>query len=166
MDNGYQHLWRVGESAPVDGQAQITWLLDRRFYSVTTALPDDATVVFVEIGANDPNFNLRPEPAFIFRTGSPDGASFASVIEPHGEYNPTVEYVVGSHSNVRSITHVEAGAADLVVVETRDGQRVGLGIAGESAADAAHSVSFEGEEFAWSGPYKLFHSHIHIDGGR
>lgn len=164
-DNGYQHLWRVGESDSIDENAQVTWLLDRRFYSVTSSIPDNTKVIVAEIGANDPNFNLRREPAFIFRTRATDGVSFASVIEPHGEYNPTVEYTIGSHSNVKSVSHYEAGADEYILIETKDGHSVGLGIAGESEADAVHTVTVDGQDVTWTGPYKLFHSQKHIDEG-
>lgn len=163
--NGYQHLWRVGVSEAVTGNAQLTWLLDRRFYSVTSAVPANTQVVIAEIGANDPNINLRREPAFIYRTTRSDGASFASVIEPHGEYNPTVEYTVGSHSAVKSVTHYEAGSDEYILVESKDGQRVGLGIAGDSDADTVHTVSVDGQDVTWTGPYKLFHSQKHSDKG-
>lgn len=165
-DNGYQYLWRVAESDFLEGNTQVTWLLDRRFYSVTTSVPNDTRVVMAEIGANDPNFNLRREPAFIFRTRAPAGVSFASVIEPHGEYNPTAEYTVGSHSNVASVAHFQSDSADYIRIETKDGHRVGLGIAGDAAADATHAVSADGEEVSWTGPYKLFHSQKHIDEGK
>jgi len=164
-NNGYQHLWRVGESDFITGNAQITWLLDRRFYSVTSSVPDITKVVVAEIGANDPNFNLRREPAFIFRAQTSDGVSFASIIEPHGEYNPTVEYTLDSHSSVKSVAHFESGAAEYVLVETKDGQRVGLGIADDSESDAVHTVEVDGQEMTWTGPYKLFHSQKHNDGG-
>jgi len=165
-ENGYQHLWRVGESDFLEGNTQITWLLDRRFYSVTSSVPDNTKVVIAEIGANDPNFNLRREPAFIYRARSGDGVFFASVIEPHGEYNPTVEYTVGSHSNVKSVTHFEFGANEFALIETKHGQRVGLGIAGDSEPGADHKVTVDGQEFAWTGPYQLFHSQKHLNGGK
>jgi hypothetical protein len=163
--NGYQYLWRVGESDFLDGVTQMTWLLDRRFYSVTSSVPSNTKVVIAEIGANDPNFNLRREPAFIYRARAADGVSFVSVIEPHGEYNPTAEYTVGSHSNVESVAHYAMGPAELVLIETKDGERIGLGIAGEGEDDTAHSVSVDGQEFSWTGPYELFHSQKHNDEG-
>jgi len=97
--NGYQYLWKVGQVSP-QGLSQITWLLDKRFYSVTSLMPENGSVIFAEIGANDPNFNLRREPAFILRANSNDGISYVSVIEPHGEYNPTVEFTLNSHSEI------------------------------------------------------------------
>jgi len=164
-DNGYQHLWRVGESETIAGNAQVTWLLDRRFYSVTSSVPSNTKVVIAEIGANDPNFNLRREPAFIYRTQTNNGAGFATVIEPHGEYNPTVEYTLGSHASVKSVTHFNAGDSRFILIETKDGQRVGLGIAGESDTDAVHTVTVDSQDITWAGPYKLFHSQKHIDEG-
>ncbi len=163
--NGYQHLWLVGESDPVGANTQVTWLLDKRFYSVTSSVPKNTKVVLAEIGATDPDVNLRREPAFIYRAQSNDGVSFASVIELHGEYNPTVEYTVDSHSSVKSVKHFEAGPDEFVLIENKDGQRVGLGIAGDAASDATHSVNVEGVDMSWSGPYKLFHSEIHLNKG-
>ena len=166
-NNGYQHLWHVGTSKPVDVSAQLTWLLDKRFYSVTSSVPDDTRVIIAEIGATDPNINLRREPAFIYRNESADGVSIASVLEPHGEYNPTVEYTVGSHSTVKSVRHYEAGADEYILIETKDGQNVGLGIAGDSQNDTVHNVSVDDQIMTWTGPYKLFHSQKHTaEGGQ
>lgn len=159
--NGYQYLWRVGSAEAVKGNAQITWLLDSGFYSVTSSVPQDTEVIFAEIGANDPNFNLRREPAFIYRAKTIDGASFVSVIEPHGEYNPTVEYTLASHSHVKSVSHFEGGADEFIQIETKDGQFVGLGLSDNTDASAAHSVDVNGETMTWSGPFKLFHSEHH-----
>ncbi|WP_233353980.1 heparinase II/III domain-containing protein [Algimonas arctica] len=165
QDNGYQYLWRVGTASAIEGLSQITWLLDRTFYSVTSSVPQNSNVIFAEIGANDPDFNLRREPAFILRTNSLNGVSIASVIEPHGEYNPTVEYTLNSHSNVKSVQHFETGGDDYILIETKDGQRVGLGVSGDMTENAAHSVSVDGAVMRWTGPYKLFHSDRHQSEG-
>ena len=164
--NGYQYLWDVGRGKAVRGQTQITWLLDSTFYSVTSSVPQGAEIIFAEIGANDPNFNLRREPAFIYRASGNDGASFASVIEPHGEYNGTVEYTVDSHSNVESVRHFESEANEYIRVETKDGQQVGLAIAGDMDPQSRHEMTVDGVEVTWTGPYKLFHSQKHLNGDK
>ncbi len=162
--NGYQYLWRVGDGKAVDGQAQITWLLDRTFYSVTSSVPQNSEVIFAEIGASDPNFNLRREPTFIMRAFSDEGVSIASVIEPHGEYNPIAEYTNNSHSNIKSVRHFETGADEYIQIETVDGEFVGLGLSGDMEANASHTVSVNGTDVTWTGPYKLFHSKRHKAG--
>ena len=164
-DNGYQYLWKVAEAAPKDGLSQITWLLDRQFYSVSTSVSDDTKIVFVETGANDPNFNLRREPGFVLRTWGSNGISYASVIEPHGEYNPIVEYTLNSHSHVESVAHFENGSEDYVKIETVDGATVALGISENPDIAAAHSMEIDGQSVSWNGPYHLFHSQLHQSGG-
>jgi len=77
-------------------------------------VPAGTKVVFTQVGANDPNFNLKNEPGFMLRAKTNNGVSFASVIEPHGDYNPTVEYTLGSHSRVKSVSHFEGGAAEYI----------------------------------------------------
>lgn len=165
-DNGYQYLWEVGQAKAVAGLTQVTWLLDRTFYTVTSSVPEATDIIFAEVGANDPNFNLRREPAFILRSNSANGVSLASVIETHGEYNPIVEFTVDSHPNVAVVHHFDAGANDYIRVQTKDGQTVGLAIASDTSQAANHSITVDGTEVAWTGPYKLFHSQKHIEEGK
>ena len=162
--NGYQYLWKVAEANPVEGLSQVTWLLDKKFYSVTSAVPANTKIVFTQIGANDPNFNLKPELGFMLRTKTNDGVSFVSVIEPHGDYNPTAEYTIGSHSAVKSVSHYEAGRDGFIVIETKDGQTVGLGLAGDADPSLPHSVDVNGKTMSWTGAYKLFNSQAHLAG--
>jgi len=160
--NGYEYLWRVGEASAIDGASQITWLLNNTFYSVTSSVPENTKVIFAEIGASDPDFNLRREPAFIYRSNSDEGASFISVIEPHGDYNPTVEYTLNSHSNIKTVRHFESGSDEFIQIETKEGEKVGLAIAGDMSSDATHSIDVDGVTKNWTGPYKLFHSEKHM----
>lgn len=163
--SGYQYLWKVAEANPVGELSQVTWLLDRKFYSVSSAVPKGTKVVFTQVGANDPNFNLRNEPGFMLRAITNDGVSFVSVIEPHGDYNPTVEYTLGSHSRVKSVAHFEGGADEYVQIETKDGEIVGLGMAGDANPSLTHTVDVNGESVTWTGAYKLFHSDKHKTAG-
>lgn len=160
-DNGYQYLWKVAEAVPVNGLSQVTWLLDRRFYTVSSSVPTGTKTVFFEVGANDPNFSLRNEPGFMLRAQTNDGVAFVSVIEPHGEYNPTVEYTLGSHSRVKSVAHYEGGPDEFIQIETKDGQFVGLGISGDTDPSKTHSVDVNGKSMTWTGSFKLFHSDTH-----
>ncbi|MBC6403151.1 MAG: heparinase II/III family protein [Hyphomonadaceae bacterium] len=165
-DNGYQYLWKVAETDIVEGLSQVTWMLDRKFYTVTTLAPDDSKVVFFQIGANDPNFNLRNEPGFMLRATADRGVVFASVFEPHGEYNPVVEYTLNSYSRVSNVTHFNDGNVDFIRVATVDGDEIGLGVAEDMAPDMAHVITVDGREKSWIGPYHLFHSKSYRSGDR
>jgi len=100
----------------------------------------------------------------MLRARKADGVSFVSVIEPHGDYNPTVEYTIGSHSSVKSVSHFEGGAAEYILIETKDGNSVGLALGAEDNPDGTHSVDVNGKTISWSGAYKLFHSEKHLAG--
>lgn len=161
-NNGYQYFWEVGQAKAEAELSQVTWLLDRTFYTVTSSVPEATDIVFTETGANDPNFNLRREPAFILRTKSNKGVSIASVIETHGEYNPIVEFTVGSHPNVAAVDQYNDGANDYIQIQTKDGHTLGLAVAGDLSATAEHSIQVDEAEVSWTGPYKLFHSQKHL----
>lgn len=157
-DNGYQYLWDVARGAVNNGLSQVTLLKDRTFYSLTSALPSNSQVVFAEVGANDPNFNLRREHAMILRASGQQGVRFVTVIEPHGEYNPTLEYTKDSYSAIDSVEHAETDGARAVLLTLVGGAQIGLGFAPQSDAEATQSIVVGDHTLSWSGPYALFSS--------
>ncbi len=156
--NGYQYLWDVASAEPVNDFSQLTWLKNNRFYTLSSSLPTSTNLVFTEVGANDDNFNLRREPAVIYRTAGSNDVSYVSVIEPHGEYNPIVEFTLNSHSKIASVKHYEQNSVSYVLIETKDNKKVGLGLSSSQDASATHSIDVNGTTMSWQGPYKLFPS--------
>lgn len=159
-ENGYQYLWDAATGAANEGLSQITWLTENRFYTVTSTLPDDGYVQIAEIGANDPNFNLIPQQAAILTAQGQTNLSFVSVIEPHGEYNGTLEFTRASHSQLANVTHIsdDQSGLDYIQIETKSGAYIGLALAENTDAEAAHSLDVDGGLKAWQGPFKLFGS--------
>jgi len=151
-DAGYEYLWKVGEAELPDAQAQTTFLLDRRFYTLTSAVPEGTHMILAELGANDPDFNLRREPALILRAPRSRDMSIATVIEPHGEYNPIDEYTVGSHSQIARVEHVESDGADLVRLHLKTGGTIDVGLSDENTA---HELDTENGTVNWTGPYAV-----------
>jgi len=100
---GYQHIWLTATGKSENGNASVTILNNRRFYT-TTFLSDASTQIkFVTVGANDPNFNLRNEKGFIISTPKAKGHIFISLIESHGSTDPTAETTTGSKGKVQSV---------------------------------------------------------------
>jgi len=151
-DNGFQYFWKVGEADLPDAQAQTTLLLDRRFYTLTSAVPEGTHVLLAELGANDPHTNLRREPALILRAPRAQSFSAATVFEPHGEYNPIAEYTVGAASQIRRVDHVAGEGTDVVILHTRSGEQVTIGFAG---SDGDHTIVTPNGSMSWKGPYAL-----------
>ena len=156
-ENGYQHLWLDARSQAGSDPRTLAWLLDGRFYSYRFGSSAPSQALLVESGANDPEFNLRREPALVQRVDGQRAVSFFSVLEPHGEYNGTAEYVHGADSQIRDLKRARGSDAELVEVTLASGARLALGVADDSSADVEHTVSVEGRSYRWRG------SHARID---
>ena len=84
---GYKHLWVEAQAAGGEGSTSYTWLCGKKLYSITTVTSASTGVNLLRIGANDPNFNLRPDPAYMLREHGRSHHVFASCIESHGSYD-------------------------------------------------------------------------------
>ncbi|OON39894.1 chondroitin lyase [Izhakiella australiensis] len=100
---GYQHLWRCAATEIAAGDcSQLTWLDGDSFYSVSCAQPEGGELLVAMSGAGDPQFNLRQEPVWIWRTR---GAStlFASAIEAHGYFDEATETSLNARSAIDEV---------------------------------------------------------------
>lgn len=149
--NGYQHLWLKSRGELSDDPARVTWMRDKRFYTYTTLAPAGAEFLFTQLGANDPNFNLRPESALITRVRGAKDTLFASVLEPHGVYNPALEYTTNSHSQISDLKRVSFGSSDLILVETVHGKTWLAAISWNADPQVEHRVAFAGSTIRWRG---------------
>ena len=153
--NGYQHLWKEGNAVLADENARISWLSNGSYYTLTSVTKPNDEVFFVRLGANDPDFNLRRDPGIIFRKKNANKATFVSVIETHGSYNPVTESSKNSYSSIESLkvvyedanyTAVEiknkSGISSLFVLATKDNR-----------ATQKHTIQINNKTFEWVGPY-------------
>ncbi|MGF1805318.1 heparinase II/III family protein [Aliivibrio sifiae] len=153
-DNGYQHLWNVG-SGKVEGSSLVSWLHDSSYYSLVTSAVEGSEVIFARTGANDPDFNLKSEPALILRQSGQDHV-FASVLETHGYFNESIEASVGARGLVKAVSVVGHNSIGTVVrIETTSGNTYHYGISNqaEDAQKALHTVEFSGNTYRWTGSF-------------
>jgi hypothetical protein len=101
-DYGYQHIWLNATGNSSTANASITILENRRFYTTTFFADTSTQIQFVTVGANDPNFNLRNEKGFIISTKAKDHV-FVSLIESHGNTDPTAETTTGFKGKIQSL---------------------------------------------------------------
>lgn len=149
--NGYQHLWLKSRGELSDEPARVTWMKDKRFYTYTTLAPAGAEFLFAQLGANDPHFNLRPESALITRVRGAKDTLFASVLEPHGVYNPALEYTTNSHSQIADLKRISEGGLDMILIETVQGKTWAAAISWNTDPDAEHSMQLAGQTISWRG---------------
>ncbi|MEZ9599519.1 chondroitin lyase, partial [Vibrio sp. 10N.286.46.A8] len=106
-------------------------------------------------GANDPDFNLKSEPALILRQSGQNHV-FASVLETHGYFNESIEASVGARGLVKSVSVVGHNSVGTVVrIQTTSGNTYHYGISNqaEDTQQATHTVEFAGETYSWEGSF-------------
>lgn len=150
-DNGYQHIWMDAEGTPTATNAFLTWQLQDRFYTWRWVPQPESQLILGESGANDPSFNLRREPLLIHRLTTAGDAVFAGILETHGAYDPDLEQVVASDSQIRSLSLVSRADADILIIETLAGVRIAAAMAHDPGANRTHEVMVGDEKIRWTG---------------
>lgn len=155
-NNGYQHLWLEAE-AKTKGTSSFTWLNGERYYSIISNTDSNTQILFTQIGANDPNFNLRNDRGIMFRAKD-NNHTFVNIIEPHGDFNPTLEYSFNSYPAFEKIEVVRSDEHYTIVeISGKNNLRWTLMLANKNAdKNAAHSINLaDGTELKWQGPVAI-----------
>ena len=153
-NNGYQHLWNEAEGK-TDSIISFTWLQGNRYYSVVSAADTSAKVYFVRIGAGDPDFNLRHEPAVIIRYNG-DSHVFASVIETHGLWDGINEFSAGATGNIKNVKVLLSDDEATAIRILGNNINWVLLINNKETSDITkHTLNVLGKEYNWTGNYTL-----------
>lgn len=153
--NGYQHLWTEGHGKAKDENIKLSWMQNRKFYTLTSTTTTDDELLFVRIGANDPEFNLRRDAALVLRRKDAQNTTFVSLVESHGNYSPVTESAVNSKSNIASIKMVhDDNNYTALTIETINGSSHMLILSNlDAAMDSKHTLKINNTEHQWVGPY-------------
>ncbi len=103
LNNGYQHLWLEASAKTDKPLSTFTFVKGSRFYSISSMVNSDTEFYLTRLGANDPEFNFRPEAALIIRQPASMNHTFVNVVEPHGLYDLTKEVTSGYRSFIYKI---------------------------------------------------------------
>ena len=156
--NGYQHLYVEGQGSPGADNTKFSWMGNGKFYTLTSVTKDSDELLFTRIGANDPEFNLRRDAAFMLRRKATSDTIFATVVEPHGSYSPVSELAVDSNSQIAELRVVHDDEKyTAVAIEDLDGHtNVFIVANSDSSAFSKHQLRIDGRQYHWSGPYHYF----------
>jgi len=155
--HGYQHLWKEASGKAKGENAHINWFSNSKFYSMTSVVGAADELIFARIGANDPEYNLRHDPAFIIRKKDQKEATFVSIIEPHGAYDPVTELAVYPFTSVEKVS-ILYDAADYTIIRfsNKAGKAWTLMLANTDASERSkHQVQVGDKRFEWTGIYHL-----------
>ncbi|MCO6493751.1 MAG: heparinase II/III family protein [Phaeodactylibacter sp.] len=75
---GYQHLWKEATGKASGPGFSLQWFGRSRFYTLACRAGEADELIFARTGANDPDFNLRRDPAVIIRKKNSTDALFFS----------------------------------------------------------------------------------------
>ncbi len=121
--NGYQHLWKRSQSVSLSGLQDASWLLGDKFYTLSFKSDQDLTALFAELGANDPNHNLRREQALILRARG-EVANYVSVYEQHGRYDSDNEVTVNNGGSVKDIEISTDSGVTTITISPDEGDTI------------------------------------------
>ena len=153
--HGYQHLHLEAKGQPAGPNAKLTWLNGGRFYTLTSATEPTDELLFARLGANDPNFNLRRDPAFLIRRKGAGDATFVSVVEPHGSYSPVTELAIDAVGRIKALSVVSHTSEYLVVrISTTDEEHAMFFLSRTGGgAERIHELEVANEVVRWTGPF-------------
>lgn len=142
--NGYQHL-ALEQRGTTAGGLQFTWTRGQEHYTATMAAGSvPYELLIARLGANDPNDNLRHEPAWLVRADGAAGHTFAACFEGHGLQEQ------GSVTQVRLFAQTDDATG--IVVEAADYRVRWLIAHGPADPAAAHALASDGATWTWTGP--------------
>ena len=155
---GYQFLWLKAKAAPTEELAKITWLNQNgRFYTLSTVNSEAMQVLFTQIGANDPDFNLRNENAFILRIPQSKEHHFVSILEPHGEYDAVNEFTVDGDSKVKQLKYGSQADVEWVYIQLSNKSEYVLAFNNAKDVDnkKMNEFKFNNQNFNFNGRFQL-----------
>ncbi len=153
--NGYQHLFLEASAKAAEGNSKFSWFNNYKFYTITSVTDKKDQLLFTRIGANDPEFNLRRDPALLVRRNSVKNTTFVSTIESHGSYSPVTESALNSKSSIKEVK-VILDAADYTAVEIttiKGNTKLFITSNLDSLKETKHNLKLNGKIYSWIGPY-------------
>ena len=152
--NGYQFIWKEAEATVVDSIAQFTFLNNNTYYTLSTLVQGSAKIFFTRSGADDPNFNLRHEPAMIIRKKGKDEL-FINVIEVHGKYDPVNEFSSNSYPVVNQIKILQNDASYSVAEIMLGNKKIQIAQCNNNFDKKQNHVS---QGLNWEGPFVVMYN--------
>ncbi|PQJ79733.1 alginate lyase family protein [Polaribacter porphyrae] len=153
--NGYQHLFIEASGKAIAGNSKFSWFNNNKFYTLTSLTNKIDDLIFTRIGANDPEFNLRRDPALILRRKDSKNTTFISALESHGSYSPVTESAFNSKSSIRELK-VELDSQEytaISITSIKGNTTLFITSNKKASKEAKHTITINGKHYSWTGAY-------------
>ncbi|CAI8407795.1 MAG: Exo-oligoalginate lyase [Polaribacter sejongensis] len=153
--NGYQHLFVEATVKAKNKNSKFTWMNNRKFYSLSTVTTNKDELLFTRIGANDPEFNLRRDPALLLRRKNTKNTIFVSVIEAHGSYSPVSESAANSKSSIKELKVVynDETYTAIKITHINGNSKLFITSNTNTSKETPHKLVINSKNYEWSGSY-------------
>lgn len=156
VNDGYQHLWLEAQAELTGDVFQLTWLSNKNFYTMTSAVRQGDQVLLTRIGANDPDFNLRRDPGLVHRrTGG--STLFANLYEIHGYYSYADEIPVNSFTSLSDLKILHESESYVGIrFELKSGEQYQFVFSlDDNTDDRKHRIETKSGIVEWTGVFEL-----------
>ncbi|WP_452226542.1 alginate lyase family protein [Lacinutrix cladophorae] len=153
--NGYQHLFVEATAKANTDNSKFSWLNKNKFYTLTTVTNANDALLFTRIGANDPEFNLRRDPAVILRRKNTKNTTFVSTIETHGSYSPISESALNSNSTIAALQVIldTTDYTAIAITTINNNTKIFITANTNTSKETKHSIKINNKNYEWSGSY-------------
>lgn len=155
--HGYQHLWVEATAQPDTNVLSLNFFQGGIFYTQTSLAEPGDEFMFLRLGANDPEFNLRREAGFLHRRPRVDSTVFVSVLETHGSYDPREEVARNPYGHIVDIRLLhDSEAYTAIAFRHENGTEWRIFLAnGDAAPESSHQLIINGTTYQWQGVHHL-----------
>ena len=154
--NGYQHIWKESSCNSNEDFIQFNWFNNNRFYTMSTVGEDGDEMIKGRLGANDPNYNLRPDPVLIHKRNNRSHSTFVNVIEPHGRYDRSTEIPDKPYALITDVQKIYEDDHYLISsLSTSTHTWTVMLSTSNNDEKKNHKINFEGKEYVWEGVTKI-----------
>ncbi|MGB0375579.1 MAG: alginate lyase family protein [Flavobacteriaceae bacterium] len=156
---GYQHLWKRAQGKSQSGTHRLNVMEQGHFYTISFHSRPEDTYIFGQLGANDPEFNLRNDPVLIQRRADTDQTLFVNALEIHGSYSPITEIATNARTTIQEIqVLLESAEYSVFRVQIQSNQALDFCIAHQNADEKqSHQRTIQGQVYQWTGPIFIQH---------
>lgn len=155
-NNGFEHLIIDAEAENLPNTSTVTWMTGNGFYSLSTLVNNNSKIFFTELGANDPNYNLRKQSGLILRNSYSSNNKLLNVYEVHGHYNPASEAVLNSEGSIQNIKLSEGNDERIAIqITLKNNKQIQLLLDLKFTNSTENEIQLNGQLISWEGNYKF-----------
>lgn len=155
---GYQHLWHRATGNINELFNQTTWMSNGSLITLSSVNQKGDQYLFTQLGANDPEFNLRDDPSFLIRRKGTASTLFLNALEIHGSYSPVTELSLHATSKIKSLSvlHDTKAYTAFQIDLVAGGPSWIVCLSNENnESTQSHNLTIGDQTLNWEGPYLI-----------